>query len=121
MGTIISSIATAALVCCLAYLLLLLARELKGYVAQGQQHVLERQMLGARIAQVSEPLTKLASKPNEGAWAGVRKFVLEGSFVIMLGQLHTLAHLAFFPSFLQPLNHRPLRHGTLFLLILARI
>ena len=78
MGTIISSIATAALVCCLAYLLLLLARELKGYVAQGQQHVLERQMLGARIAQVSEPLTKLASKPNEGAWAGVRKFVLEG-------------------------------------------
>jgi ferredoxin-NADP reductase len=56
MGTIISSVATAALLCCVAYLLL----------------------LGVRIAQVSEPITKLAVNPNDGAWAGIRKFVLEG-------------------------------------------
>ena len=78
MGSIISMAAAAALVACLLYLVLLLVNEIRSYVQQNRQHAMERELLNARIARVSEPITRLAANPNDGAWSGVRKFVLEG-------------------------------------------
>ena len=78
MGTFIYMGAAAALAIALIYLLLLVFGELKSYLEQNRQHALERELLTARIAQVSSPLTKLTRNASEGAWAGVRKFKLLG-------------------------------------------
>ena len=78
MPDIVPVVALAGLTAFTVYLVVLAVAEVARTLRAGHAHVAERELLSARIAQLSTPLSRIEAQGGEAAWSGFRKFVLQG-------------------------------------------
>ena len=78
MPDLVPVIALAGLAAFTIYLVVLAVSEITRTVRAGHAHVAERELLSARIAQLTTPLSRLEAQGGDAAWSGFRKFVLHG-------------------------------------------
>ncbi|MEM7407899.1 MAG: 2Fe-2S iron-sulfur cluster-binding protein [Pseudomonadota bacterium] len=78
MPDLVPLIALAALGAFALYMVVLACAEVLRLVRARAAHEAERELLNARISQLSSPISRLQALGGESAWSGFRKFVLQG-------------------------------------------
>ena len=78
MSDLVPLVALAALAAVATYMIVLTVSEISQVYRSARAHEAERELLSAKISQLSSPISRIEALGGEAAWSGFRKFVLQG-------------------------------------------